>query len=229
MFIIMVKNKNNNKKCNNVTTIAIIGTLIMLISGFFLSYNYVQKKKIFAFDYMSQLINPILIEEPTVEEQQEDSIIDDILEEETVEKIKEETNYYEYLGYLEIPKINLKKGFVDKTSSDNNVDKNIFIVNVSDYPDVEKGNFIIAAHSGTGYKAFFRNLYQLNKGDDAFVTYNGVRYHYQITKIYKQEKTGKIAIYRDYNKTTMTLVTCSKNDDLHQDVYILELMDKTST
>ena len=91
-------------------------------------------------------------------------------------------------------------------------------------PDVTNGNLIIAGHSGTGWKAFFNDLYQLVEGDQAIVTYQNKRYTYQITNIYKEKKTGTIAIKRDYNKTSLTLVTCTNNDDTTQTVYIAELV-----
>ena len=97
------------------------------------------------------------------------------------------------------------------------------VIEGSTYPDVERGNFILAGHSGTGWKAFFNELYRLNVGDEAYVTYKGKKYTYKITNIYKQNKTGKIAIYRNYNKTTLTLVTCTNNDEATQTVYIAEL------
>ena len=137
----------------------------------------------------------------------------------------EESDTYtdDYIGYLTIPKINLNKGFVDKRSSENDVEKNIMVIEGSTYPDVERGNFILAGHSGTGWKAFFNELYRLNVGDETYVTYKGKKYTYKITNIYKQSKTGKIAIYRNYNKTTLTLVTCTNNDETTQTVYIAEL------
>ena len=122
-----------------------------------------------------------------------------------------------------ISKINLNKGFYDITSPENDVEKNIYVSPTSSYPDKEKGNLIIAAHSGTGWKAFFNELYQLNTGDQVNVLYKNKRYIYKINKIYKQEKTGKIAIYRDYEKTTLTLVTCTNNDSKTQTVYIAYL------
>ena len=73
------------------------------------------------------------------------------------------------------------------------------------------------------WKAFFNELYQLNTGDQVNVLYKNKRYIYKINKIYKQEKTGKIAIYRDYEKTTLTLVTCTNNDSKTQTVYIAYL------
>jgi LPXTG-site transpeptidase (sortase) family protein len=94
-------------------------------------------------------------------------------------------------------------------------------------PDVNKGNFILAAHSGTAYISFFNTLYLLNEGDYTYVTYNGIKYTYKITKIYLQDKTGQIGIYRDSNKTTLTLVTCTKDDKNHQTIYIAELISKS--
>ena len=78
----------------------------------------------------------------------------------------------EYIGYLIIPKINLTKGFLDVRSTENDVEKNILVVKGSNYPDTDRGNLILAGHSGTGWKAFFNELYQLQVGDTAFVTYN---------------------------------------------------------
>ncbi len=153
---------------------------------------------------------------------EENNIVESEGEEET-ETEESDTYTDDYIGYLTIPKINLNKGFVDKRSKENDVEKNIMIIEGSTYPNVKKGNFIIAGHSGTGWKAFFNELYRLNIGDEAYVTYKGKKYTYQFTNIYKQPKTGKIAIYRNYDKTTLTLVTCTNNDETTQTVYIAEL------
>ena len=101
--------------------------------------------------------------ESNKESKDNEEIADQISESTDVEEetpVEEESATYtdEYIGYLIIPKINLQKGFVDKRSSENDVEKNIMIVEGSNYPDVEKGNFIIAGHSGTGWKAFFNEL-----------------------------------------------------------------------
>ena len=58
----------------------------------------------------------------------------------------------EYIGYLNIPKINLNKGFLSQKAPDNNVEQNITVIEGSTYPNVDKGNLIIAGHSGTGWK-----------------------------------------------------------------------------
>ena len=211
----MVKKHNNKKQEKRISPemIAIIGSITILIGGFFLSYNYIQSKKVMAFDYISNIFynqnQEIIVSdgEQEVEEEEED--------------LGEVTN--NYIGYLSIPKINLKKGFLDKRSPDNDVEKNILVVEGSSYPTKEKGNLILAGHSGTGWKAFFNDLYKLNKGDKAIVTYKGKTYTYKITNIYTQPKVGKIAIYRNYDKTTLTLITCTNHDSKTQTIYIAEL------
>ncbi len=128
-----------------------------------------------------------------------------------------------YLGYITIKKINLKAGIPWKDSSMNNVDKGVYTLPVSNYPDVENGNLVLAAHSGNASISYFKNLWKLALGDTANVTYNGKTYSYKIVDIYYVEKTGTVQIKRNTKKTTMTLITCTKNNDKLQTVYILEL------
>ena len=90
-------------------------------------------------------------------------------------------------------------------------------------PDVTNANLIIAGHSGTGWKAFFKDLYKLEIGDEATVTYAGINYKYKITNIYKEKNTGTVSIKRNYDKTTLTLITCTKDDSSTQTIYIAEL------
>ena len=215
--------KRNNEKKLTPTLVAAISALLIMIGGYFISFNYVQSKKVYAYDYVSTEFfaekdeegTPVVIKKEKEKEEEKPEYIqeyDDVI-----------TN--EYIGYLIIPKINLTKGFLDRRSSENDVEKNIYIVDGSTYPDVEKGNFIIAAHSGPGWQAFFNDLYQLTTGDQIYVTYKGKKYTYQLTNVYKQEKTGKIAIYRNYEKSTLTLITCTNHDLTSQTVYISELIN----
>ena len=190
----MTKRKYNKTKRRKLTPnkVAIIGTIITMIGGFLLSYNYVQAKKVVAYDYMSNVF---------YNEDEVNNIKNQIEEQEEKEEVKEElpeTYNDDYIGYLNIPKINLTKGFVDKRSSENDVEKNILVVEGSNYPNVKKGNLILAGHSGTGWKAFFNDLQQLTNGDVIYVTYKNKKYKYKIVNIYKQSKVGRIAIYRNY-------------------------------
>ena len=168
-----------------------------------------------AYDYMSNVFyngNEILAISEGEETKQP-------IEEEQLEE--EVTN--NYIGYLTIPKINLTKGFLDKRSSENDVEKNILVVSGSNYPDTDRGNLILAGHSGTGWKAFFNDLYKLSINDTAYITYKNKKYIYKIVNIYTQPKIGKLAIYRNYDKTTLTLITCTNNDSKTQTIYIAEL------
>lgn len=215
--------------------IVFLGVGLFTIGIIFLLNNYFNEKIDNAYSYMNNLLlssNEIYDMQEEVDNLREstssfqNSSQEEIQSNETVQQ-KEEVyvDPYEkyYIGTLEIPKINLRKGFTNIESKYNTVSKNIQVVKGSTYPDVEKGNFIIAAHSGTSYLAYFKNLYKLNNGDIAYVIYNGKRYSYRIVNIYEQEKTGKIIIYRDVEKTCLTLVTCTKNSKTQQTVYILEL------
>ena len=101
---------------------------------------------------------------------------------------------------------------------------NVQTLKESNYPDVEKGNLILAAHSGNGYNAYFRDLYRLEKKDTVNVYYNDVKYTYEIADIYLQDKIGRLVIYRDKSKTTLTLITCTRNNRTKQSVYIAELV-----
>ena len=213
--------KLNNKKRVSPSVAAFIGAFITLVGGFFLSYNYIQSQKVLAYDYMSSVFyDGNVVENLNVEIISED-------ENDTREEIKptEFTGEIrdDYIGYLTIPKINLTKGFLDYRSQENNVDKNILVVNGSNYPDTEKGNFIIAGHSGTGWNSFFNDLFRLGRGDKIYISYQGKKYEYEIVNIYTQPKTGKLAIYRDFDKTTLTLITCTNDDSTTQTVYISEL------
>lgn len=129
-------------------------------------------------------------------------------------------NYY--IGKLVISKINFAKGFAAQGTSQNSVDKNIVFISPSNYPDVTNGNFILAGHSGNSWRSFFRDLNKLVLGDQAEVYYKNNIYTYKLVNFYNQPKGSKLKIYRDANKTTMTLITCSMTDKASQTIFIFE-------
>ena len=99
----------------------------------------------------------------------------------------------------------------------------MLLVKEASYPDVAQGNLIIAGHSGTAWNSFFNDLYKLSVGDTAKVKFQGKTYTYKFVNIYKSSKTGTISIYRNFKRTTLTLVTCTNNDSTTQTIYIGEL------
>lgn len=118
----------------------------------------------------------------------------------------------EKLGVIEIPKISLKRYLYKIEVDQNDVNKNIEVLKSSDMPDVKDGNLILAGHNGNTSVGHFRNLHKLSLGDDIIVNYKGKSYNYEVSKIYDVLKTGTVAIKRDKNKNTITLITCLGSD-----------------
>lgn len=129
-----------------------------------------------------------------------------------------------YIAVLDIPKINLKKGVYSKESSNNNVDINVLLLNESDMPDIDKGNFILAGHSGTGNNAYFKDLQKLDYDDKAYLYYEGNKYIYKLVSKYEIIKNGEAIIHRNMNKKTLTLITCKDNSN-KQIVFIFEIVN----
>ena len=210
-----------HKKIKKEETMLIVGSLLLIIS--FILFNY---EKILSIN--SEIYNNIqanIYKEKNKNNSLTVNIDVDYITD-TNEEIKKPTNNPDinYLAFLEIPKINLNQGLLPINSLYNNVNYHVEILKISDLPDKINGNFILAAHSGTSSIAYFRNLYKLKLDDLASIIYNNKKYTYKIVNIYNQTKKGSLNIYRDTNKTTLTLITCTKDDKTNLTVYILELI-----
>lgn len=153
----------------------------------------------------------------------EDTLNDEIKEEKEESKESSES-LYNYIGVLEIPSINFKRGFLDMNDKNNTVSKNIQVLKDSDYPDVVNGNLIIAGHSGSGRIAFFKNLYKLSNGDESYIYYKNNKYIYKMIESYEVQKNGIVPIKNYENKTILTLITCSQDEE-KQIVIINELLE----
>ncbi len=209
----------DRKKINAI--VITIMFIFFVIGVIFVSYNYFIEKRNLAFEKINLQING------NKEVKKVDKTPAPTPAPATAPSVKKQTIKYDYIGILEIPKINLTQGFVDKNSKYNNVDYNLQIIKPSSYPDVDRGNFIIASHSGSSSISYFKHLYKINQGDKVYVHYNNVKYTYEVVKIYKEPKNGYINVYRDITKTTLTLITCTKNDNTTQTVYICNLIEKS--
>lgn len=210
----MQKNKTNYKMT------IILGVILITFGITLMSNNYIKTKREETFNDMNLLLLDSNINEVNTEESNDETPNEEVDEEPS--KSDTSNNYEPYLAVLKIPKLNLERGFYDKTSSLNNVDYNILFHSNSDYPDKLNGNVILASHSGTSSISYFKNLYKLELGDEAQINYKNTTYTYKVVNIYKEEKDGTIAIYRNKEKSTLTLITCTKNDNAKQTVYILE-------
>lgn len=152
------------------------------------------------------------------QEKQEEIKLEYFFEVSTIDNynVIEDTKQEDYIAVLEIPSINLKKGLYAIDSKNNNVNKNIEIIDSSDMPDITNGNFILAGHSGTGRIAFFDNLDKLIVDDIIIVYYKNIKYIYQINNIESIVKDGTIEIKREF-ESMITLTTCNqanKNEQL---------------
>ena len=140
-------------------------------------------------------------------------------------KKEEEKTIINYFS-LSIPKISLLVPLYEIDNPENNVNYNVEINKKSDMPNVIGGNLILESHSGYGYHAYFRNLYKLEKGDLVKISYHEQLYTYKISQYYEIIKTGKAEIHRDFDKSTITLITCVGNKK--QGIYIGYLVKKES-
>ena len=152
------------------------------------------------------------------QEKQEEIKLEYFFEVSTIDNynVIKDTKQEDYIAVLEIPSINLKKGLYAIDSKNNNVNKNIEIIDSSDMPDITKGNFILAGHSGTGRIAFFDDLDKLIIDDTIIVYYKNIKYIYQINNIESIVKDGTIEIKREF-ESMITLTTCNqanKNEQL---------------
>lgn len=205
--------------------------LLILIGFLILSWDYFLEKKNEVYDTMFYEISslPSYVEKEDVEEveepeKSEDDIpsVSDIFTNNDNTNDTKVYNQEDFLGRLSIPKIKFNRNFYKIGSKENYVDKNIQVMKGSSMPDVDNGNLIIAGHSGTAYFSYFKNLYKLKKGNNAYVYYNGNRYTYEIVDIYNVKKNGTIIVKRNRTKRGLTLITCTKNSRTMQTVYILE-------
>ena len=219
--------QNQQKVSNRIkkSQTLILGSLLIFIGVLSLSWNYLLKMTDEVYSDMRIAMmddNINVTEQINVSESKSSSgYIQDVIEEP-----KEYTiDYDKYLGVLEIPKIRLKRGFYGLDSKYNSIQYNVTLVAGSNMPDVPNGNLILMAHSGDAYISYFAYLYKLNIGDEAFVTYAGRTYHYVISNIYEVPKIGIIPLDRNNNRTTLTMITCTKDDDFTQTVYIAELVE----
>ena len=146
-------------------------------------------------------------------------------EEQSEEKKEEKKVEVNYIAVIKIPKIGLEKGLASKDSYYNNVNRNIQILTESDMPDKEKGNVILAGHSGNSSVSYFRKLNKLQNNDEVIISYKGKDYVYRMVNSYEIEKNGYAHILRNAEKTTLTLITCKHNTN-KQLIVICELIEE---
>lgn len=206
-----VKKQKENKRYSIITY---VGIFLFFLGISCLIYNYYENKK-------QESLENEMIEEFFEVEDEEEKVIEEPKEEQPIKQ----NVVVNYMAVLEIPKINLKRGLVDKNSSSNNVNRNIYILKETTLPDEQiNSHIILAAHSGNSYISFFRNLKKLDMKDNIYFYYKGVKYIYEVSNKYEIEKTGTTELMQT-NTSDITLITCISGTN-KQIVYVATLIDK---
>ena len=130
----------------------------------------------------------------------------------------------DYFALLEIEKIGLERLIYPAQDERNHVDQNVFLHPDSLLPNDNKSYVILAAHSGNGINAYFKDLYQLEIGDQVSFTYQDQKWVYEIKEIEYQEKTGTLYLKKD-EEQMLILITCTKDNSTLQTVYYAALKD----
>ena len=198
----------------------LFGSLFIFVGAIALSWNYLVRMR----DEVYSDMKIAMTEEVSNVSKDEVRVSSDNLDKNENDNNNYVVDYSKYLGVLEIPKIGLKRGFYNVDSKYNSIEYNVTMVKGSTLPDQVNGNLILIAHSGDAYISYFAYLWKLGIGDRVYVTYNGVKYEYQLVNIYNTPKDGAVTIHRNMERTTLTMITCTKNDDSSQTIYIAELV-----
>lgn len=130
-------------------------------------------------------------------------------------KLEEENKEDKIIGRIIIDKLNINKELYDINSKLNNIENNITILHNSIPPTKDNSILFIAAHSGDGPIAFFKDLDKLNENDKIIIIYNSNKYVYIVKNIWEEEKNGFIHVSKS-NEKQLVLTTCSPTKDNYQ-------------
>ena len=195
------------------------------------------KKVIIGMGILSFLIGSILVihnfysTQKTKEEDRQElenffETFSDTEEEPVLEEPKEETKQVvktNYVGVLEIPKINLKTGIVWSNKSFSTMNRNVSIYPTSVLPD-KVGNLILFGHSGTTSVGYFHKLNQLQNNDFIYLYYNQKTYTYKVFEIWEVSAANNTPL-KQTDKNTITLLTCKRGNNKRRLVIRGELID----
>ena len=121
----------------------------------------------------------------------------------------EKTEGLDYVGYLEIPKFNLKR--IIKVGNTKDILDSNYVLYYNSFKSLDKNNnnIILLGHN---IESVFRFLHYMDVGDSiTLVTYTTC-YNFQITNIDIIPETEVDVLNKSYNEKTLTLITCMKNN-----------------
>ena len=139
--------------------------------------------------------------------------------------LKQQVEKDDNIGSIKIDKINLENKLYDIDSIKNNVDLNVTILKGSIEPANNNSIMFIAAHSGYGDKAYFKNLDKLEKDDEVILEYKSIKYKYIVIDKWEEKKDGDIEVNKTKEKQ-LVLTTCSTKDKNKQ--LVINCIEKES-
>ena len=119
------------------------------------------------------------------------------------------------IGKLIIKKININENLYSIDSPKNNIEQHVTILSPSKEPAIKNSTIFIAAHSGTGKIAYFKNLDKLTKNDQITLIYKNITYTYIVKNIWEDKKIGSITVPKE-NTNQLILTTCSPAKENYQ-------------
>lgn len=119
------------------------------------------------------------------------------------------------IGRLIIDKLNINQPLYNINDNKNNVEENVTILTGTIEPNKNNSIVFLAAHSGTGKIAYFKNLDKLKSNDKITLIYKEHTYHYEVKNYWEIKKNGTITVPKE-EKNQLILTTCSPKKDNYQ-------------
>lgn len=119
------------------------------------------------------------------------------------------------IGRLIINKLNINQPLYDINHKKNNVEENVTILSGTIEPSNDNSIIFLAAHSGTGKIAYFKNLDKLKAHDNITLIYKNKTYYYEVKNYWEIKKDGTITVPKE-DKNQLILTTCSPTKDKYQ-------------
>lgn len=196
--------KQRRKISNYLFTI--IGLLFLIIAILFsicFFYDKLQQKK-----ETNTIIDEVFTEDfLNIEEiKKEEKNIQDNLSNENITKKVQLSN--SYLGYIEIPTLNIRNLIVYGTEK-NTLNKGyVGLMNISANIDDQIGNIILAGHN---VNSVFKKLHYSKIGENIKIVTHKNSYNFKITEKYVISDNDMSHFRKSTDKKILTLVTCRNN------------------
>lgn len=182
--------------------------LLLIISAILLFLSFIHSK------YKDKEKTNLIIEEifdNEINASQTEIIIDpgEVESNEHHTVIQEYVNQDEYLGYIEISSMGIKRLITFGTSASILNNGFVGMLTTSASLDEKFGNVILAGHSISNV---FQNLHYIKIGDSIKIVSHSSTYHYKVIGKYTIEENNLSYFQKVNDKKILTLVTCKNNN-----------------